>query len=136
MNFFNALIRTHHITSRKKIAALKKAADTYNCYILLRTGGCPGVMYAEARSEEDVSAWVNTVQRLRYKDYQLVARPAQLVLGEDQGEREGKGPEKAREEISVEVGLREVESMKEFGMIMKRRGVWEWWRRGMGYVSR
>lgn len=94
------------------------------------------MMYAEARSEEDVSAWVNTVQRLRYKDYQLVARPAQLVLGEDQGEREGKGPEKAREEISVEVGLREVESMKEFGMIMKRRGVWEWWRRGMGYVSR
>lgn len=135
MNFFNALIRTHHITSRKKIAALKKAAVTYNCYILLRTGGCPGVIYAEARREEDVSAWVNTAQRLRYKDYQLVARPAQLVVEscrEREGEAEGKG--KAREGVSIECGLREVESMKEFGMIMKRRGVWEWWRRGMGYV--
>ena len=135
MNFFNALIRTHHITSRKKIATLKKAADTYNCYILLRTGGCPGVMYAEGRREEDVSAWVNTVQRLRYKDYQLAVRPAALVVEECQeGEKEAKG--EPREGVSVEVGLREVESMKEFGMIMKRRGVWEWWRRGMGYVSR
>ena len=137
MNFFNALIRTHHITSRKKIATLKKAADTYNCYILLRTGGCPGVMYAEARREEDVSAWVNTVQRLRYKDYQLVARPAQLIVEYCQEEEEkGEGKATAREGVSVEVGLREVESMREFGSIMRRRGVWEWWRRGMGYVPR
>lgn len=97
------------------------------------------MMYAEARREEDVSAWVNTVQRLRYKDYQLVARPAQLVVEdcqEEDGEGEGEGKGKAREGVSVEVGLREVESMKEFGLIMKRRGVWEWWRRGMGYVPR
>lgn len=93
------------------------------------------MMYAEARREEDVSAWVDTVQRLRYKDYQLVARPAQLVV-EDSQEEKGVRNEKGREEVSVEVGLREVESMKEFGMIMKRRGVWEWWRRGMGYVPR
>jgi hypothetical protein len=135
MNFFNALIRTHHITSRKKIAALKKAADTYKCYILLRTGGCPGVMYVEARREEDVSAWVNTVQRLRYKDYQLVARPAELEI-EDSQEGEGEGKGKGREELSVDAGVREVESLKEFGTIMKRRGVWEWWRKGMGYAPR
>lgn len=94
------------------------------------------MMYVEARREEDASAWVNTVQRLRYKDYQLVMRPAQLMIevSEDGGEGEGKA--KAREGVSVEVGLREVESMKEFGMIMRRRGVWEWWRRGMGYVPR
>ena len=93
------------------------------------------MMYAEGRREEDVSAWVNTVQRLRYKDYQLAVRPAALVVEECQeGEKEAKG--EPREGVSVEVGLREVESMKEFGMIMKRRGVWEWWRRGMGYVSR
>lgn len=127
MSLFNALIRTHHITSRKKIATLRKAADAYNCYILLRTGSSPGVMYVEAPREEDVSAWVNTVQRLRYKDYQLVARPAQLV--EECNDRE-------REKISVEAGLREVESMKEFGLIMKRRGVLEWWRKGMGYTPR
>lgn len=93
------------------------------------------MMYVEARREEDAFAWVNTVQRLRYKDYQLVMRPAQLIIEGCQGEEGGENA-KAREGVSVEVGLREVESMKEFGTIMKRRGVWEWWRRGMGYVPR
>lgn len=91
------------------------------------------MMYVEARREEDVSAWVNTVQRLRYKDYQLAARPAELVVEDRQEEGEGERG-KGREEVSVEAGLREVESMKEFGLIMERRGVWGWWRRGMGYI--
>lgn len=121
---FNALIRTHHITSRKKIAVLKKAADTLNCFALLRTGGSPGVMYVEGRSD-DVEAWVSTVQRLRYKDCQLAARPAP-VMDEDSDCKEGE----------EEVGLREVESVREFGCAMKDRGVLEWWRKGMGYVSR
>jgi hypothetical protein len=38
-------------------------------------------MYVEGRSD-DVEAWVSTVQRLRYKDYQLTARPAP-VMDED-----------------------------------------------------
>lgn len=38
--------------------------------------------------------------------------------------------------MPVDVGLREVESMKEFGLIMQRRGVWGWWRKGMGYAPR
>jgi hypothetical protein len=121
---FNALIRTHHITSRKKIAVLKKAADTLNCFALLRTGGSPGVMYVEGRSD-DVEAWVSTVQRLRYKDCQLAARPAP-VMDEDSDCKKGE----------KEVGLREVESVREFGCAMKDRGVLEWWRKGMGYVSR
>ncbi|QKX57260.1 uncharacterized protein TRUGW13939_04369 [Talaromyces rugulosus] len=123
---FNALIRTHHITSRKKVAVLKKAADTYNCYVLLRTGGCPGVMYVESGREEDVSAWVNTVQRLRYKDYQLVTRP---------GPQADEGYPKSST-ISTDPGLREVDSIKEFGSLMKDRGVLGWWRKGMGYAPR
>jgi hypothetical protein len=128
MHFFNALVRTHHITSRKKIAVLKKAADAYNCYVLLRTGGSPGVMYVEGHQEQDVAAWVNTVQRLRYKDYQLVARPGRLERSAEKGtERAG---------IASDPGLREVDSIKEFGSVMKDRGVWEWWRKGMGYLPR
>lgn len=122
---FNALIRTHHITSRKKIAALKKAADAHNCFALLRTGGSPGVMYVEGRREEDVGAWVGTVQRLKYKDYQLVTRP---------GPRENEAGEGG--DVAIEPGLREVDSIKEFGAVMKERGCLEWWRKGMGYIPR
>jgi hypothetical protein len=32
------------------------------------------------------------------------------------------------------LGLDEVESVKDFGSIMAKRGVWHWWRRGMGYA--
>ena len=71
---YNALIRTHHITSRKKVAALKRAADTHQCAVLLRSGGCPGIMYVEG-GKEPVESWVDVVRRLRYKDFQLVTRP-------------------------------------------------------------
>ena len=57
---YNALIKTHHVTSRKKIALLKKTAERLSVYALLRVGGTPGVMYVEG-SEEDVKEWVGTV---------------------------------------------------------------------------
>lgn len=119
---FNALIRTHHITSRKKVAALKRAADTHDCFVLLRSGGCPGIMYVEARDKSRVEAWVGEVRRLRYKDFQLTTRPGELSRegNADAGDRGG--------------GLSEVESVKEFGGLMAHRGVWNWWRRGMGYA--
>jgi hypothetical protein len=136
---FNALIRTHHITSRKKVAHLKKAADKYACYVLLRSGGAPGIMYCEGE-EEGVREWVSTVQviklllqslyqthvlqKLRYKDYQLVARLNALGV---ESETSAKRPERD--------GLHEVASVKEFGARMESMGVWEWWRRAMGYTS-
>lgn len=61
MSLFHALIRTHHITSRKKVAHLRKAAGKLGCYALLRSGGCPGIMYCKG-SEEEVKEWVKTVQ--------------------------------------------------------------------------
>ena len=73
---YNALIRTHHITSRKKVAKLRAAASHCNIYALLRSGGCPGIMYCEG-SEAGVREWVGTVQRLRYKDFQLVRKTAE-----------------------------------------------------------
>lgn len=124
---FNALIRTHHITSRKKVAVLKKAADAHNCYVLLRSGGAPGVMYVEGQREEDVGAWVNTVQRLRYKDYQLATKP---------GPQSGEGREEGDHDRAIRPGLTEVDSVKEFGLIMEKRGLLGWWRKGMGYEPR
>ena len=121
---YNALIRTHHITSRKKVAKLRVAASNCHIYALLRYGGCPGIMYCQG-SETGVRDWVATVQRLRYKDFQLVKKPA---------ERQKESVEV--EEANVTYGkLEEVESVRGFGARMEGFGVWRWWRIGMGYVG-
>jgi len=120
---YNALIRTHHITSRKKVAKLKAAASNCHIYALLRYGGCPGIMYCQG-SESGVREWVANVQRLRYKDYQLVKKPAGKEV-------DGKGLEDGLTYGKLE----EVDSVKDFGARMEGMGVWNWWREGMGYVG-
>ena len=81
-------------------------------------------MYCQG-TEAGVRDWVSSVQRLRYKDFQLVKKAA-----EKQSE---KGEEK---DTSVDYGkLEEVESVKDFGARMQELGIWGWWRKGMGYVS-
>lgn len=141
---YNALIRTHHITSRKKVSALKRAANTHNCFVLLRSGGCPGIMYVEGHQQDDVESWVGAVKALRYKDFQLVTRPQELA-DESGGEAREKGRsegsrKKEKKRVREEgeqgdgVGLAEVETVKEFGSVMVQRGVWNWWRKGMGYA--
>lgn len=126
---YNALIRTHHITSRKKVAALKRAADTHQCFVLLRSGGCPGIMYVESRDQARVESWVGVVRKLRYKDFQLVSRPGPLAPDDA-----GQGPLQDSNSHSMGPGLSEVDHVKEFGGYMAQRGVWNWWRRGMGYA--
>jgi len=56
---WNAFIRTHHVTSRKKVGKLKKAADRDE-YVLIRSGGCPGLMYVEG-DEDFVKEWTSQV---------------------------------------------------------------------------
>ncbi|KAF1991233.1 hypothetical protein K402DRAFT_298123, partial [Aulographum hederae CBS 113979] len=119
MSIWNALIRTHHITSRKKVAHLKKAADRCHVFALLRSGGCPGIMYCEG-DEEGVKSWVAAVQNLRYKDFQLVARPASKSTVAESSDRN-------------KCGLSEVESVKSFSMAMESRDCLQWWRHAMGY---
>ncbi|KAH8730446.1 hypothetical protein GQ44DRAFT_736673 [Phaeosphaeriaceae sp. PMI808] len=121
---YNALIRTHHIASRKKVAKLRQAATNHNIYALLRYGGCPGIMYCQG-SESGVKDWVSAVQRLRYKDFQLVKKPAAQEA--DEGVLQTQGVTYGK--------LEEVKSVKEFGANMESLAVWNWWRRGMGYVS-
>lgn len=82
-------------------------------------------MYVEGRDKLQVEGWVGVVRKLRYKDFQLVTRPSAL-------EPEGETEENIKEELDI--GLAEVESVKEFGNFMEKRGVWKWWRKGMGYT--
>jgi hypothetical protein len=91
-------------------------------------------MYVEGQGKERVEMWVDVVRKLRYKDFQLVTRagPLEVEAGDEQGNDKGKTKEK--EGIRLALGLDEVESVEEFGGIMARRGVWNWWRRGMGYA--
>ncbi|KAL2151905.1 hypothetical protein VTH82DRAFT_5089 [Thermothelomyces myriococcoides] len=119
MSLFHALIRTHHITSRKKVAHLRKAAGKLGCYALLRSGGCPGIMYCKG-SEEEVKEWVKTVQQLRYKDFQLVSKPAPI--------------DAAVAKPEDRTGLFEVSSVQEFADAMEKRGISEWFKRGMGFA--
>jgi hypothetical protein len=121
---YNALIRTHHITSRKKVAKLRAAAANHNVYALLRYGGCPGLMYCQG-SEPGVRDWVAHVQRLRYKDFQLLKKPAE------------KQPDTHTHNTSnVPYGkLQEMDTVKEFGAQMESFGVLSWWRKAMGYAK-
>lgn len=83
------------------------------------------MMYVEG-VDEGVHEWVNVVQKLRYKDYQLASRPSH-VLGENDGVKTG-NPERSQ-------GLTEVATVKEFSEVMHQRQVFEWWRSAMGYTQ-
>lgn len=58
---WHALVRTHHITSRKKVAKLKSAASHNGVFVLLRSGGSPGLMYVEG-AQAKVDNWISVVQ--------------------------------------------------------------------------
>jgi hypothetical protein len=114
-----SLIRTHHITSRKKVQKLRKAAHLLNVeLVLLRSGGSPGIMYVQSREASAVEGWVATVQGLRYKDYQCVSKPAKEFI----------------QEVSGPIpSFKEILSVPEFGEEMSKRGLGAWWRKAMGY---
>ncbi len=113
---YHALIRTHHISSKKKIRSLRAAAAEHDVGVLIHVG-VPGIMYVSGAKEDGVQSWVDHVHELRYKDYHLAVRV------DDTGK-----------EMAVAVGrLDAVESVKDFGETMQKAGLWEWWRKGMGY---
>lgn len=118
---YHAFIRTHHITSRKKVATLKAAAKKLECYALLRSGGVPGLMYIESDQENAVQAWVDTVHGLRYKDYQLAAPVSKTKTHAKLNESQGI--------------LEEVDTVKEFAAEMDKKGILLWWRKAMGFTS-
>jgi len=79
-------------------------------------------MYVESSKAENVQKWVDTVHGLRYKDYQLVSSTAILA---------GKPFRPAKESF----GFEEVDTVKEFSARMEQKGILDWWRKAMGYIS-
>ena len=116
---YRALIKTHHMTSRKKIQSLTRAAKGYNCAVVIKTGRPPGVMLAESTNRNDIEAWVQTVRRLRYKDYSLMKM-----------ESVGQG------QLKVEMGhVQEFQELKDFGRYLEECSIWQWWREHMGFAK-
>jgi len=123
-SLFNALIQTHHITSRKKVARLKTAADTCARYVVIRYGGSPGLMYVEG-DEQGVTAWVGAVKRLRYKDFQLLRKVAKVEPA----------PNVEVDPVRRGKGFEELDTVQEFAGKMQHLGVLQWWRRAMGFEN-
>ncbi|KAK7408361.1 hypothetical protein QQX98_009457 [Neonectria punicea] len=127
---FNCLIRTHHITSRKKVQRVRRAASQLNVdWVLIRSGGSPGIMFGESRDKTGLEEWVAAVQALRYKDFRCAVRPGPALNGDGKGEKD-KGEKGC---LLRATGFDETESVTEFAKEMEIRGLQEWWRRGMGY---
>ncbi|CAO1606464.1 hypothetical protein XANCAGTX0491_009962 [Xanthoria calcicola] len=115
---FRALIKTHHMTSRKKIQAITKSAKHHSCSVLIKTGKPPGVMIAQG-TEDAVKQWVESVKRLRYKDYRLLRLEA-VTAGE----------------LSPHPGsITEFGSMKDLSAYLEQCEVWEWWAEHMGFAN-
>jgi hypothetical protein len=124
MTLYHAFIRTHHITSRKKVATLKAASKKLEVAALLRSGGVPGLMYVRGNCSENVSSWVDIVHELRYKDYQLVCPPARVP--------DGSGGDAGDSAVGM---LMEVETVRDMAAVMEKRGLLVWWKKAMGFLS-
>lgn len=124
MQVYRALIKTHHMTSRKKITTLTKSASHLNCSVLLKTGSCPGIMLCEASTLLSMQDWVEGVRKLRYKDYQLMKKEM-VILAEK---------ERALRGIVDRGQVVEIDKLSDFGKILGDGELHAWWRRAMGYV--
>jgi hypothetical protein len=141
---FNCLVRTHHITSRKKLQRVRRAAAQLRLdYLLVRSGGSPGLMFAQSRDEAALAAWLAAVQGLRYKDFRCVARPAPSVAASHQAQEAKTQVQASSSHPSSYpssppsadgVAFRETESVAEFGRELDGRGLTAWWKRAMGYA--
>jgi hypothetical protein len=59
MAIHRILIKTHHMTSRSKIASITRATKRLSCSVVLKTGSPPGVMIAEG---EGALEWMEIVR--------------------------------------------------------------------------
>lgn len=121
---FVTLIRTHHVTSRKKLQRVKKAAAHFDIpFVLVRYGGSPGLMYAESHEGPNLGSWVSAVKDLRYKDFQCVYKPELRALDQDS---------RAAETMMGPTGaFNETESVSSFGQVMESKGLGEWFKIGL-----
>ena len=78
-------------------------------------------MYVEG-DESGVKEWVDAVQGLRYKDYQLLCRPAPLDSSSQSSSTQAQAN-----------GFDEKGSVQDFASVMENKGLLSWWRKAMGY---
>ena len=76
---YRALIRTHHMTSRKKIQRLSKAAKAQQYSVVIKTGRPPGVMIAEGEERGNVQEWIDVV-KARHTHFAATAMTTYLGL--------------------------------------------------------
>lgn len=116
---FATLIRTHHIKSRAKLSRVKKAAsDAGVLFMCYRYGGSPALMYGESTDVASLTSWVNVVKTLKYKDFHCVCKPEQRDLD-------------APAPPACDTQFLEFDSVKEFGQLMERKGLGEWFKTGL-----
>lgn len=120
---FITLIRTHHVTSRKKLQRVKKAAAHFDIpFVLVRYGGSPGLMYAESHEGPNLGSWVSAVKDLRYKDFQCVYKPEMRELNHNVPAATTPVPSGT---------FNETESVSSFGQVMEDKGLGEWFKIGL-----
>lgn len=123
---FVTLIRTHHVTSRKKLQRVRKAAAHFGVpFVLVRYGGSPGLMYAEGGEASSLGSWVSAVKDLRYKDFQCVYKPEARELPVHDG------PAAAAALMMPAGAFNETESVSEFARVMEQKGLGEWFKIGL-----
>lgn len=114
---FATFIRTHHVTSRKKLQRVKRAAAQFDVpFVLVRYGGSPGLMYGESPDAASLTSWVSAVKDLRYKDFQCVWKPEHKDVNEI---------------VDVTGGFNETDTVSEFGQLMDRKGLGDWFKTGL-----
>ncbi|TGO65720.1 hypothetical protein BCON_0001g00340 [Botryotinia convoluta] len=118
-NLARILIKTHHMTSVKKIEKITKSAKKLDCAVLLKTGRPPGVMLAEGETEK-AEQWLDVVKNLRYKNFELMKKE------EVDGRR-----------LDVPAGkVKQLESLKDYGIeVGKDEELRKWWRLHMGFMK-
>lgn len=116
---YRALIKTHHMTSRKKIQRLCKATRAQQCSVVIKTGLPPGVMIAEGEEQGNVQEWIKVVKAMRYKFYDL-------LCFEEVGEHQGR--------LLVEPGhVQEFTEMKHMDTFLESCKAKQWWATKMGF---
>ncbi|TVY51819.1 hypothetical protein LCER1_G005721 [Lachnellula cervina] len=159
------LIKTHHMTSRKKVAIITRATKRLDCSVLLKVGANPGIMLCEGQ-ENHASEWETVVRvssriPLRQDELQDLLDPlvslvslVPKVLEESPREKANKNAQKLRykdmrllkrESISKlhlatlgikEGDVKEVEEVKDFAKFLEKDSrLFHAWRVGMGYVK-
>ncbi|TVY22224.1 hypothetical protein LHYA1_G009055 [Lachnellula hyalina] len=152
------LIKTHHMTSRKKIGIITRAAKRLDCSVLLKVGANPGIMLCEGQ-ENHASEWETVVRVSSWICFQHVGqdelqdvlnRLVALVPREKANINSQKLRYKdmrllKRESISEphlatlgvkEGDVKEIEEVKDFAKLLEKDPrLFHSWRVGMGYVK-